>query len=62
MISTELRHEFVKQAQIGLATTVGAIMGAYIAHQYGTNKTITIAAGSFIGLAAGISLGLIKDR
>lgn len=57
-VSTEIK----RQLQIGAATTAGAAMGVVLASRTGWNKTLTIAATSFVGLAAGISLGLIKSN
>lgn len=61
-LSPALESEIKRQLQIGTLTTAGAIAGAVVASKFDTNKTISIAAGSFIGLVAGVYLGFIDKR
>lgn len=60
-IDKEIKNHLVMTA----TTTAGSIGGIVVANNMGlkgTQKTIAIAAGSFVGLIAGVAFGVIKGR
>ena len=61
-LTPAIKEDIKRQAQIGAATTLGAMAGVLLAKNTGWNKTITIAATSFVGLAIGVSAGLIDKN